>query len=407
MFEPLTRYYNRLGFLLVTATLMLGNACSSSKDDLLEEVAEPRCLMEMYVDLGEGGGVLSRANPPSGDGFDEGLETENTIDPEDIGIYLFTMDNRLIASLGHTDYNETEFKLTRLDRSVYRMQFRVDRLLPGAYADPQSFKVVMLANWGRSYPVLSLPADDGAPVPTIADLTTAVEAIGSYSLAGADDGKQVFPALAEGNRIPMFGVQEYQNIRFRPGSVEIRFERLLLLRAYAKIEVYDDEEVSQKLQRVTLTRYNTKFYKAPLNVFGSDGYTGWGGGEDYVVTLSLPEGKPHEWESAGEIELQKDASGHFVTYVPEYKNTGRTGDGGRATLTLHYGVDYNGAHISDHEIYFERYRDGVTTGESYDIRRNYWYKFVVRHNGPTDIELTTDVIPYKSVILEPDFGFGD
>lgn len=384
-------------FLTLVGFLTLAVSCSRAADVPDIPDREPRCMIGIDVSLGNVVTETTRANPPLGPGYEPGAGLENRIDPEDLCVYLFSTDNKLIARLSDSGGQDIDFSFQPSesgDGAVYRMTFRVDKLLENAYTEPQSFKIVMLANWGKRY--YDSPLVPGET--TISDITEHTSAVGNFDAVANEDGSWSAPALGERNLIPFYGVQQYDGIVFLPGKNKMLEERLLLLRAFAKIDVCDAPDTAKPIKSVTLSRHNTRYYKAPLGVFHHSQYTDYDYASDFLDNPSLPT-DPYEWESALELKLAGDGNGHFVAYVPEYKNIGRT-DGNAAVLTLDYG-DGN-VYTLDFK-YYDKAPEGSSVGDPYDIRRNNWYKFIVKRSS-TGLTLTADVIPYLPVELDPIFG---
>ena len=147
---------------------------------------------------------------------------------------------------------------------------------------------------------------------------------------------------------------------------------------------------------MTLHRYNSRFFKAPIGVDSSDGYSSPG----YVSSLSLPADDHSKWEKDGEVVLEKNDEGHFVAFVPEYENDGR--DDGRCFLEVEY-EDGN-----SYTIDFKYYKDpplGSALGDSFDLRRNYWYQFELNRSIPeVSIDINVDVQPFTEHKVRFDFG---
>lgn len=372
----MTRHIIRLCILLTIGILLPLGSCKSSP---LHEPDDPSVdlhyMMGLYVNLGNRDKAKVRATPPDGFDYESGSGFENYIDLDDFNVYLFSTDNKLIAQLDTSETAEFTFSpVSGNNSSIYLLEFRIDKILDKAYKEPQSFKIVMLANWG-AYPEYDtlIPG-----ITTISDIIDGTSAIGEFT--GNED------------RIPFYGVQEYDNVTFTPGYTAIQEKELLLLRAFAKIDVCDDTRSSTPIKNVTLTRHNVKFYKAPSNVFHDSQYDDY-----YAPSLSLPT-NPYEWESDRVLTLKK-TDGHFVAYVPEYKNTERNA-ATRASLSVDYG---NGNVFSIDFKYYSDPPEGCVINDPYDICRNYWYKFIVRRHE-TEVTLTTDVLPYHAIELHPIFG---
>lgn len=372
--------------LLIAAVPALG-ACSSAADapDMPAGDTAPACSIGLYVRLGDGE-PASRTTPDDGS-YASGTTGENYIDLDgdtpDMRLYAFTTDNRLIREFDGPEITPMSSSPTS---KTYELKFNVDRDFYDSYSG-KSFKIMMLANW-RRYP------DSSKLVPgttTIDDITTAAEATSDIRGFGGCPG----PYITGEQRIPMFGIAQYDKITLVPNML-VMLGDLHLLRAYAKIEVYDDAASDDTLTGVSLTRHNVRSAMAPRGVYHQDDYVKHSYNDDYAATLTVPDAS----ETSDALAMVRDSvSGHFIVYVPEYRNTGRS-DGERARLLLHY--KFGEKFYADFK-YYQNPAPGSAVGDAFDIRRNYWYKYEIKRNGTT-IQLTADVLPYGTVKLEPSFG---
>ena len=172
-------------------------------------------------------------------------------------------------------------------------------------------------------------------------------------------------------------------------------ETLHLLRAYAKVEVYDADNSKDFISSVSLTRHSSRAYMAPHGVTHQDDYVKHKYDDDYVSTLTIPASSVN----ADPVTVRRAPSGSFIIYVPEFRNIGVSADE-RARLYVTY-KDGNSFYVD-----FKYYNDppaGFTKGDPFDIRRNYWYKFAVNRQD-FELIMSVDVMPYGEVILEPSFG---
>ena len=223
------------------------------------------------------------------------------------------------------------------------------------------------------------------------------EGIADYSPAPA--------VLGLNDRLPFFGVAQYNNVRFLPDETTFADESLWLLRAYAKIEVWDNAETVTPISAVRLVGHNTRAYKAPLGVTHQDQYVkfDYDNDADFVTTPSLPVANPSAWETSEPMTFEKRAAdGHFVTYVPEYRNIGT--DGTERADRCYLQVTYKDGNTFDVPFrYGAGAPSGTTPGSPYNLLRNYWYKFICKRNV-SEMTWSVDVMPYGEVLLEPDFG---
>lgn len=372
------KFFRYISLLFAALALLPAAGCSSSTSDEPEAPEHHACMMELYVNLGtRADDARSRAGATDGYEYVDGTGLENYIDQTDFNVYLFTTDGTLITCL--TDPAKsgiTDFRLDRAAESLYRMSFRVDGVLKDAETVAQSFKIMMLANWGT--------------YPTVTEGATKIDDI----LAGSEAGFSSGTLDKDSNRMPFYGVQSYENVSFDKDNQKIHEKVFFLLRAWAKIDVHADEDSYSEISKVTLKRYNGRFYKAPLK---NPDYTD-ADGRCTITTLSLPD-NPYQWEQDKDIELTQGEDGHFTIYVPEYRNVGRADSETRAELLLEYedGVT--------HTVEFKYYSDppaGSAKDDFYDLRRNYWYEFIVKRTNEVTVNVCIE--PYTVKTLDPEFG---
>lgn len=378
----------------VVAFILAGCSSDATEPDEPAPDLSEEWTMGLYLRLGDTAASGSRA--PSDGTYDPGSGYENYIDltgtDPDIRVYLFNAEtNTLISELsspGVELYSATETSKT------YFLYFEVNDDFKSNYAGPgKKFKVVMLANWRNSYPEI-IPGTT-----TIDGLVSATEAQMGYPYKS--DSPVPVPLTAK-DAIPLYGVSEYSDVE--PGDPKVMTllpGTLHLLRAYAKVELYadianDDTETIKTINSitsVTLTRYSTKLWKAPWNVLTQSDYVKGNYDGDYGPAPTLVDGDA----GAENLPLGKDAeTGHFITYIPEFKNIGKE-PAQQARLTVRY---------SDGMLYDVEFKDYNSDAENpyFDIRRNYWYRFILKRKDNSPFVMEVDVVPYGEVILEPDFG---
>ncbi|MDE7407674.1 MAG: hypothetical protein K2M76_04575, partial [Muribaculaceae bacterium] len=264
---------------------------------------------------------------------------------------------------------------------TYEMRFKVNKAFYDIY-NKGSFKLLMLANWYGSYP-------DGL-VPGVTTLTDIVE-----SQAAVADYSEAWPALLSvSSRIPMFGIAQFDNVELRPMSLVVLQNKLHLLRALAKVEVFDSPTSEDEIQSVSMTRFNTRYSMAPAGVKHQDDYVKNNYDADYNSSLTIPA----ESESDVPLSFSRTADGSFVCYVPEFRNIGR--DDNEKTRLL---VTYPNGHTYYVDFkYYQNPPEGSKVGDAFDLRRNYWYRYSLSHTRDFDIEVV--VVPYAETILDPNFG---
>ena len=95
----------------------------------------------------------------------------------------------------------------------------------------------------------------------------------------------------------------------------------------------------------------------------------------------------------------KDGSGRdsYVLYVPEYSNL--TSPASDPTPPSIIEISFNKGFGDTRTITF---RNGDAPC---DILRNVWYRFIVtKKSEESDIQVEVDVLPYRVIELNPDFG---
>lgn len=376
---------------IIVALVTITGAALSSCSDSASEPAEPdipqvtaQYILGLYVQTGDNAG--SRA--PSGD-YDPGMGYENYIDVpnEDFKVAIFTADAVNTADDGTLICEATDVKVTPQESGVGSKRWLLEFQIPATAHDAidgHSIKVVMMANWRGSYPTLV----EGIKLSELFLKSSATDY--STGLPG--------PVLTADDKIAMFGVCQYDNVQLVANWSTILDERLHLLRALAKIEVWDSPESSAKISSVSLTRYMDKAMPLPAGVTHQKQYVTNKYNEDYGPGPSLP---AEYTEVTTPVQLTKASDGHYIIYVPEYQNLER-GESECAQLIVHY-EDGNEFTI-DFKYYNEPPVDAsYKKGDSFNILRNYWYKFEIEREE-TKLTMSVDVVPYAERYLRPSFG---
>ena len=367
---------------LATFVLPFMVACSR-QDESLPEVGINDILAIITIDPGEPDHEETRATPTDGD-YEKGSGLENTIgfDKNDFRCYLFGTDNKLVCTMEAVSIAEIDTK--------HELRFRLEGTEEVKGALTTGCRFVFLANWD-GYP---------EPVPgttTIEELCTASQSLFDFS--------QVKSQLSNDNLIPMYGVKEFETgvQDFKDGKTFSDIGILHLLRAYAKVDVnvtFEDFEDVTEVTSVSLTHSNGKGYKAPKNVTKQEDYVKDSWFKDYT-----PVNIPEDARDMGELQLTKDEqTGHYVAYVPEYKNV-EADNQSRIKICFTIGETDNVVEACGYVDfkYSENLPEGVEPGQDFDIARDNWYKFDVTAKG-RDITWTVDVIPFTPVDLTPDMG---
>lgn len=304
----------------------------------------------------------SRTTPPGN--YDPGDGIENFIDLENRNIRV------LIYDLG--DRFMTEFtELTVTPAGDYQSSKRY--FISGSTTTDISsgkFKVIVLANW---------PAYPDSPEPSMDEL---------FSQTFDFDGSQ--PSV--NNPIPMYGIREINLPEIKPEQ-STDLGTIHLIRALAKIEViFEDPDENWHLSRLELTRYNTSGFCAPA-VTGQDDYVKDNWNNDYIGRPFIPANVIE----ASNLSFTDAGNGHYVLYVPEFRNVGA----GSATARIC--ADFAESFLGERYIDL---RDSSQPGSPLtDIMRNIWYRITITKLRETSSpQITVDVIPYALCDLEPVFG---
>lgn len=341
----------------------------------------------LYIHTGSD--LLSRATPP-GD-YDKGAGYENYIDiaGKDLVVALYNTNDQWLATIDNpviVPFSETSSSKT------YLLEFKITRDLRDALGS--SFKVLMLANWRHRYPQL----ETAGTLPQLFDLVSTADYWIDYT-AGLPSWD-----LSADDKIAMFGVRQCDGITFQSG-MDTFIGDLHLLRALAKVEVWDNTDTADQIESISLTRHITKAVPMPKGVTHQDHYVKNSYKDDYVLSPSLPAGTGnYPNETSEPLPLVKNPdNGHYIVYVPEFPNKSRTDDATRCRLKVRY-KEYN---ARDYYVDFKYYSDdapaGFAKGEYFDILRNYWYQFELRKLAES-INVEVQVVPYAHVPLKPGFG---
>lgn len=373
-----------LAWLLTLVGGLMVGACSSAASD--EPQPGPDSSREIVGTIGlylniDGPASTSRTpgdGPEGNESYNPGAGYENYINPngKDVRVYVYTPGaagtnavDRLYKEI--TDFTIVPYSFNEISRFYY-LTFPVDLEFKTKFENKE-IKLVMLANWHEEYP------ENLAEGSTIDDLVKDSKAIMKMMPFG--------PTVQSDNLIPLFGVKRFNVGQLVPDMVKWLGD-LSLLRAMAKIEVYDAELTAMPIKSVTLTRHNTHLYKAPHGILEEKQYVTGSYYSDYGKGPSVPEGH----ESVNIVNLQKDEKGHFVIYVPEFRNLDKD-ENSRARLQIEY--------AGEEPNYIDfKYYSGIDKDKHFDILRNHWYKFEVRKNMPPIVQ----VVPYMEVSLDPLYG---
>lgn len=352
-------------------------ACTSADEPVPTPMPddEPVDGFSFSIYLDSGDGTASRA-PQDGE-YDPGSGYENYIDinGEDFRVILYDTNDRWLATVTDPLFVPIGDNFESAKR--YLLKCDLARKTAETINVAGALKLVVLANWRHQY-----PADLSQY--TLSELFDNVDPI-DYS------GTLPGPVLAKSDKIAMFGVSQFENVQIEPNILKT-LGTLHLLRALAKIEVWDSDDTAMPMASVCITRHKTAAMPMPKGVTHQNQYVKNTYDKDYVANVSVPWGFG-ERESDVPMELTKDSDGHYYIYVPEFYHINRTSNpANRARICVTY---------SGRDPYYIDFLD--TYGQHIDIYRNYWYKFEV-NKKVDEIKVTVQVVPYAEYDLRPGFG---
>lgn len=367
---------------------ILVGACVSDGADGGEELLpdSEAYKVELRLTLSETGQPGTTRATPEGD-YDDGRKTpyEDYINVAggDYCLLLFESAHpyRLLAKVSNV-----QMVGEMLDLSASKTYVLTGDVPKSLVEGKNNFKLVILANWegcGAKYPVDAIVGKT-----TIDDVVQ-----GAGSVFKFDSGFRPTATSA----IPMYGVEDCLNIRFR-NDIAAYLGTIHLLRAMAKVEIFTSKD-HIPMTGATLTRCNSHGFAAPHNVYQREDYVRNNYQEDYTDRPWIPTAeKGNRVET--DVAFQPLDEGHYLLYIPEYDNLSEGAEPSRIKLT--YGGIWEGQDIYlDFKYYDEEAAKaaGVEVGTPFNVMRNYYYKYTVHKNS---IEL--DVIPYTEVKLNPTFG---
>lgn len=446
-----------LRLLLAVGLIVAATACTDEADAPDRPTpADPKVgTISLYLGMGDTFAPASRAasssRTPEGT-YNPGAGFENYIDISRGDFRLYAFDGNTNAGSTASENSTLYCEIPNADITIVPVDFGPDnRHYILSFPITQSFKdhfeavglkLVLLANWHGSYPTVAPRTDDPAGTETHADPAVAYDLtpgtatlqdlvsnskaiMGYYSptaseiLGGNFPKASLTPAVDRDNLIPLFGVRNYGTLpAIEPGNSHW-LETLNLLRALAKVEVYDAPDSPVHISAARITRYNTRLYKAPLGINEEADYVTGKYDTDYGNAPSIPSPEGSNYESDDALPMQtvevknadNSVSKHFVIYVPEYQNLTAAGvrtDTERMRIELEYGDKPTGTDAAkDTKKYYIDFAIYTTDGNGpstirnyFNVCRNYWYKFEVTK----DREVKVQVIPYTGVPLEPGFG---
>lgn len=465
--------------LVIAVGLLVAASCTDRADEPGggSRTDQPVGTISLYLNMGDSYTPSRSASrtpltdPDKGQGYDPGSGFENYIDPADFRLYAFdgsttdasdnaTADSKLYCLIPPEDITIVPLSF-EADNRHYVLSFPISEEFK-TFFETHRLKLVMLANWHGSYPDVaprtSASTPEGAAegdtpsepstakttltpdVSTISDLVSCREAMLDYSVMS--------PAPDRSNLIPLFGVNDYGTITGIESGKTHWLETLNLLRALAKVEVYDAPGSNVHIRSARITRYNTSLYMAPHEVYDEDDYVKNDYGQDYgpAPTIPLPShfsgtGNPgtssaDNYESSSPITMQHvdvanddgTTSRHFIIYVPEYRNLTSPTTARNEKERMRIEIEYDELEQEDAR---EKPRVGETDEENkyiqkkfyiefgeyelkpstqktelknyFDVKRNYWYQFEIKKTTKV-MNVVANIQPYAEVIVTPPLG---
>lgn len=185
--------------------------------------------------------------------------------------------------------------------------------------------------------------------------------------------------------IPMWGVASFYDLTLAPG-VYTNLGTIYILRALAKVEVIMSDAAATEfnLNSVLLkNNYNTTGRCLPKSY------------ADASVTTDMDtDAKLFNAASStatGTLAFKQGETNHWILYLPEYDNS--TNPSYIATdITTKAGEPVG---LKDPNIYFKVYNDGIATSESFNITRNYHYRYIIdKVNTGSELSLTCNAQPW-------------
>ncbi|MCM1111030.1 MAG: hypothetical protein NC336_07480 [Clostridium sp.] len=351
-------------------------ACSSDTSDYVPSHGEYDAILMLVMD--DSG--VSRSTPSDGE-YNPGAGYENYIDIDgrDFRILFFDQQNYYIDSLSVTSVIPTD------DNSSASASSKHYAVLGKIATDisRKNAKVMILANWRRSYPV-----DLVKGTTTIDEVCSSTSSVYGFS----EDNMLVSPETP----IPLFGIKDLGSFSWTDPSFgnnhAYNMGSIHMLRAYARIEIINASE--SELVDVKLHRYNALGFKAPAGVYKESDYVHGSWSQDYVATPHIPVQTAVEQPIA---LLSPDQTGNnWIAYVPEFDNLTNES----SYLTVRFGD-------SDTEYRVDFRTDQDVPSTEFNLLRNNWYRFTLSHTEletEYTLKVEVDVTPYSTIDLDPVFG---
>lgn len=430
-----------LHLVTIQATSILTVGCSSDFADVPEASDGPEGVPTLDVTVSIGN---TRSGGRIPEDFEAGTGYENYLDIKNgnFRIYFFDAQNKYLATFKPTQNTYPS------SPNATDLTYKFSGKIPAAVNVQNSFKLVVLANWGSDHYPLE-PTDAAATEEklrlaagstTIEDLTTHTTAQ-FLRLSSPEDDEEW---LSDSRLIPFYGVREYnlsgnasltdkldENGRLTE-DVHIELtEELPLLRAMAKVEVILNNAFAS-FSKVELTRANAKGFCSPYKAdtswafnftdyFPEDKYdwannffrgvhlthgatsenkgSGMNDSDPSVITFKRAN---YRTESDNVVKPEK-----WVAYVPEYKNIGVT-DFTTIRVTLADPDPGSSSQWTDPTKYIYFAKNGCTEeanetqSNRFDIERNNIYRFTVE-GMTTTLNCEVDIIPYSKCKLEYEY----
>lgn len=325
------------------------------------------------------------------EGYVPGVGYENYLEISggDYRVAVFTAEDEWLFNVMPEDLTIAPVTVGDVTSKKYVLDFMVKADAANKINDAGSLKIVILANWRGQYPNLGAGSR--------------LDQLFSQAREIAYNDLPVGDLTSADDRIPMYGVTQFDDVTLRSDGYINQLGRIHLLRALAKVEVLDDRYTSLHITSVKLNRHAKSASPMPKNVTHQDHYVKNSYSGDYVQYPSYPA----TWDKAEIIDnpvpLKKDVNGAWSVYLPEFDNTSSDLDD---TEHIRLEISFEGLEVPD-IIDFKYYTNAPNEDmqdKYFDVLRNNIYRFTVKKNAHGVIYPVVDIIPYSSVVLEPEFG---
>lgn len=327
-----------LSHIIYIAALAVVTSCSS---DLTGEPALSEKVNVTFTLAMNGSSPARSVDETWGDGYtpsEIGDDKDNLIDINGLQVLIYSVDGN-----GQLTYwKKVEQILTTQDPTNKNIYHFTGSLSIVKKQIPQTLRIMVFANCPNE--------------------------IEGTELSGLQYQKETSIDYAA-ERIPMWGVATYADLKLLPGTSE-DLGTIYLLRAMAKVEVTLDETIQDySLENVELNKYNSKGNCLPNGYSEKTETTEFGVETVFNPSSSLVNGA---------LPFSKLGNNRYVVYIPEYNNEGE-GNTARIEVTLNK-KGGQPVKLNEPYIYFRN-------GEDFNIIRNHYYQFNITSVNDNNLEL--------------------